>query len=211
MSNFHTSMLQEGMGSTKLNYQQDCSIGDEDSSSIVHGFKPTSQDFSLHQLGSASSGFPIGTTSSANSYGFPSTLLQSLFDSEVPQPLPQQSLFNNTHFSNDIMLSPSPTSTCWPPKYSPSSCLRPSSLPKQLQPGGGGGGGGSLQFPNNINTPFWNAPASAALNHNGIRSSSTDLLMSSSQSQYTPALSAFHEQKSNSHSFTNKVIGFIIC
>ncbi|VVA30763.1 PREDICTED: mRNAion factor [Prunus dulcis] len=196
-SNFHNSMLQEGVGV------------DEDSSSLIDGFKPMSQDFSLDQLGSSSSsGFPITSSSSAaNSYGFPSTLLQSIFDSEVSQPQPQQSLFNNNHFSNDLLLPPSPTSSCWPPRYSPSSCLRPSavSLPKQLQPGGGGGGGGGLHFPNNINTPFWNTPAATALNHgNSIRSSNG--LFSSSQSQYTaPASSALvHEHKPNSHNFTPK-------
>ncbi|XP_008224896.1 PREDICTED: transcription factor bHLH112 isoform X3 [Prunus mume] len=194
-SNFHNSMLQEGVGV------------DEDSSSLIDGFKPMSQDFSLDQLGSSSSsGFPITSSSSAaNSYGFPSTFLQSIFDSEVSQPQPQQSLFNNNHFSNDLLLPPSPTSSCWPPRYSPSSCLRPSavSLPKQLQPGGGGGGG--LHFPNNINTPFWNTPAATALNHgNGIRSSNG--LFSSSQSQLTaPASSALvHEHKPNSHNFTTK-------
>ncbi|ONI10153.1 hypothetical protein PRUPE_4G030900 [Prunus persica] len=193
-SNFHNSMLQEGVGV------------DEDSSSLIDGFKPMSQDFSLDQLGSSSSsGFPITSSSSAaNSYGFPSTLLQSIFDSEVSQPQPQQSLFNNNHFSNDLLLPPSPTSSCWPPRYSSSSCLRPSavSLPKQLQPGGGGGG---LHFPNNINTPFWNTPAATALNHgNSIRSSNG--LFSSSQSQYTaPASSALvHEHKPNSHNFTPK-------
>ncbi|BBH00787.1 basic helix-loop-helix DNA-binding superfamily protein [Prunus dulcis] len=168
-SNFHNSMLQEGVGV------------DEDSSSLIDGFKPMSQDFSLDQLGSSSSsGFPITSSSSAaNSYGFPSTLLQSIFDSEFL-------------LATQILSS---------------SCLRPSavSLPKQLQPGGGGGGGGGLHFPNNINTPFWNTPAATALNHgNSIRSSNG--LFSSSQSQYTaPASSALvHEHKPNSHNFTPK-------
>lgn len=192
-------MLQEGVGA------------DEDSSSLIDGFKPMSQDFSLDQLGSSSSsGFPITSSSSAaNSYGFPSTLFQSLFDSEVSQAQPQQSLFNNNHFSNDLLLPPSPTSSCWPPRYSPSSCLRPSgvSLPKQLQPGGGGGGGG-LHFSNNINTPFWNTPAATALNHGNSIRSSNGLFSSSQQSQYTaPASSALvHEHKPNSHNFTTKVI-----
>ncbi|XP_021809322.1 transcription factor bHLH112-like isoform X1 [Prunus avium] len=196
-SNFHNSMLQEGVGA------------DEDSSSLIDGFKPMSQDFSLDQLGSSSSsGFPITSSSSAaNSYGFPSTLFQSLFDSEVSQAQPQQSLFNNNHFSNDLLLPPSPTSSCWPPRYSPSSCLRPSgvSLPKQLQPGGGGGGGG-LHFSNNINTPFWNTPAATALNHGNSIRSSNGLFSSSQQSQYTaPASSALvHEHKPNSHNFTTK-------
>ncbi|KAM1005024.1 hypothetical protein ACFX13_005189 [Malus domestica] len=201
-SNFHNPMLQEDMGlNAKLNT---AALGDEESSSIINGFKPMNQDFSLDQLGSpSSSGFPISSSSSAaNSYGFSSALmLQTLFDSvPVPQTQPQQSLFNNNHFSNDLFLSPSPTSNCWPPRYSPNSCLRPSSLPKQLQPGGNGGSG--LQFSNNINTPFWNAPAPAALNPDNTVRSSNDLF-SSSQAQYTtPSPSPFHEKKPNSNNFT---------
>ncbi|CAN6689979.1 unnamed protein product [Malus baccata var. baccata] len=200
--NFHNPMLQEDMGlNAKLNT---AALGDEESSSIINGFKPMNQDFSLDQLGSSSSsGFPISSSSSAaNSYGFSSALmLQTLFDSvPVPQTQPQQSLFNNNHFSNDLFLSPSPTSNCWPPRYSPNSCLRPSSLPKQLQPGGNGGSG--LQFSNNINTPFWNAPAPAALNPDNTVRSSNDLF-SSSQAQYTTlSPSPFHEKKPNSNNFT---------
>ncbi|KAM1108473.1 hypothetical protein ACFX2B_005060 [Malus domestica] len=198
--NFHNPMLQEDMGlNAKLNT---AALGDEESSSIINGFKPMNQDFSLDQLGSSSSsGFPISSSSSAaNSYGFSSALmLQTLFDSvPVPQTQPQQSLFNNNHFSNDLFLSPSPTSNCWPPRYSPNSCLRPSSLPKQLQPGGNGGSG--LQFSNNINTPFWNAPAPAALNPDNTVRSSNDLFSSSQAT--TPSPSPFHEKKPNSNNFT---------
>ncbi|PQQ08827.1 transcription factor bHLH112 isoform X3 [Prunus yedoensis var. nudiflora] len=100
-SNFHNSMLQEGVGA------------DEDSSSLIDGFKPMSQDFSLDQLGSSSSsGFPITSSSSAaNSYGFPSTLFQSLFDSELPKALSSITAKAITtwwrgggglHFSNNI-------------------------------------------------------------------------------------------------------------
>ncbi|XP_008355969.2 transcription factor bHLH112-like isoform X3 [Malus domestica] len=202
-SNFHNSMLQEDMGmNTKLNTG---ALGDEESSSIINVFKPMNQDLSLDQLGSpSSSGFPISSSSSAAiSYGFSSALmLQTLFDSEpVPQTQPQQSVFNNNQFSNGPLLSPSPTSNCWPPRYSPNSCLRPSSLPKQLQPGVGGG---SLHFSNNISTPFWNAPTPAALNQDNTIRSSNDLF-SSSQAQYTtPSLSPFHEKKPNSNNFTTK-------
>ncbi|XP_048438546.1 transcription factor bHLH112 isoform X1 [Pyrus x bretschneideri] len=203
-SNFHNSMLQEDMGmNTKLNTG---ALGDEESSSLINVFKPMNQDFSLDQLGSpSSSGFPISSSSSAaNSYGFSSALmLQTLFDSEpVPQTQPQQSVFNNNQFSNGSLLSSSPTSNCWPPRYSPNSCLRPSALPKQLQPVVGGGS--SLHFSNNISTPFWNAPAPAALNQDNTIRSSNDLF-SSSQAQYTtPSLSPFHEKKPNSNNFTTK-------
>ncbi|XVE51215.1 hypothetical protein DITRI_Ditri02bG0021900 [Diplodiscus trichospermus] len=132
--------------------------------SSITTFKPINQDFPLEQqrLSSVTSsgdstptcqglsaGFPMG--SSATSYGYPSTLLQSLFEPEVPQPQ-QQSLFNQRSINymsgatatyggaNGNELSPS-----WP-KLAP--VMRPS-LPKQ-QPG-------SLQFSNN--TPFWNATA----------------------------------------------------
>ncbi|XP_004293560.1 PREDICTED: transcription factor bHLH112 isoform X3 [Fragaria vesca subsp. vesca] len=187
-SNFHNSMLPEAMGSFKQ--------------------PMNNQDFSLDQS-SSSSGFPITSSSANNSYGsggFPSQLLQNLYDpEEVVVPQPQlQSLFNNgsssmsyssaenygTLGSNALLSSPASTTTCWP-RYSPS-CLRPSLQPtQQQQPVGGSGGGGGLQF-SNINTPFWNTPA-AALNHD-IRS--TGLFPSLSQSQYTaPTAAAYDEHK----------------
>lgn len=174
------------------------------------------QDFSLDQS-SSSSGFPITPSSANNSYGggFPSQLLQSLYDSEevvVPQPQ-LQSLFNNngsssmsyssaenygTISSNDLLSSPASSTTCWP-RYSPS-CLRPSLQPRQQQQQQqSGGGGGGLHF-SNINTPFWNAPA-AALSHD-IRS--TGLFSSLSQSQYTAPTAAIYDEHKpiNSNNFT---------
>ncbi|XP_062013356.1 transcription factor bHLH112-like isoform X2 [Rosa rugosa] len=188
-SNFHNSMLQEEMGSFKQ--------------------PMNNQDFPLDQS-SSSSGFPITSSPANNSYGggFPSQLLQSLYDpEEVVVPQPQlQSLFNNgsssmsyssaesygTLGSNDLLSSPTSSTTCWP-RYSPS-CLRPSLQPRQQQQqqprgGSGSGGGGGLHF-SNINTPFWNAPA-AALNHD-IRS--TGLFPSLSQSQYTAPTAAIYDE-----------------
>ncbi|KAL6198019.1 hypothetical protein ACLB2K_027811 [Fragaria x ananassa] len=186
-SNFHNSMLPEDMSSFKQ--------------------PMNNQDFSLDQS-SSSSGFPITSSSANHSYGsggFPSQLLQNLYDpEEVVVPQPQlQSLFNNgstsmsyssaenygTLSSNALLSSPASTTTCWP-RYSPS-CLRPSLQPTQQQQQPGGGSGGGLQF-SNINTPFWNAPA-AALNHD-IRS--TGLFPSLSQSQYTaPTAATYDEHK----------------
>lgn len=178
--NNYNSMLQEDMNS-RLNYQQERGV---DSSQIqknwspknfssggdelsVTAFKSMNQDFPLDTVTSSgnckvtcqglSAGFPLG----AASYGYPSTLVQSLFD---PDPQPPQSLFDNRSMSysstanygtNSNELSPS-----WP-KLSPF-------LPKQ-QPGG-------LHFSNKA--PFWNA-SSAALTDN-IRPG----LLPSSQSQF---------------------------
>lgn len=194
-SNFHNAMLQDDMGSFKQTVNN--------------------QDFSLDQS-SSSSGFPITSSSANNSYGggFPSQLLQSLYDSEevvVPQPQ-LQSLFNSgsssmsyssaenygTISSSDLLSSQASSTACWP-RYS-SSCLRPSLQPRQQQQQQqSGGGGGGLHF-SNINTPFWNAP-SAALSHD-IRS--TGLFSSLSQSQYTAPTAAIYDEHKpiNSNNFT---------
>ncbi|XP_050368593.1 transcription factor bHLH112-like isoform X3 [Argentina anserina] len=182
--NFHNSMFPEEMSSFKQ--------------------PMNNQDFTL-DLSSSSSGFPITSSSANNSYGnsgFPSQLLQSLYDpEEVVVSQPQvQSLFNNgsssmsyssaenygTLGSNDLLSSPASSTTCWP-RYSPR-CLRPSLQPRQQQQPGGSTGGG-LHF-SNINTPFWNAPP-AALNHD-IRS--TGLFTSLSQSPYTAPTAAIYDE-----------------
>jgi hypothetical protein len=123
------------------------------------------------------------------SYGYPSTLIQSLFEPEYPQPQQAQSLFNN-RFMN--YLSPTApnygtnmtelSSPSWP-KVSP--LIKPS-LPKQ-QPS-------TLHFTNN--TPYWNASPTGI---NDIRAN----LLPSSQSQFlVPAF----EEKSNCSNLTTKVI-----
>ncbi|XP_022777385.1 transcription factor bHLH112-like [Durio zibethinus] len=165
----------------------------EDSS--ITTFKPINQDFSLEQqrLNSVtssgnsaptcqglSSGFPIGSAS----YGYPSTLLQSLFEPD-PQ-TQQQSLFNNrsinylssaaaTYGANANEFSPS-----WP-KLTP--FIRPP-LAKQ-QPS-------SLHFSNN--TPFWNASAT------GVNDDKASFLHSP-QSQF---LVQTFDEKPNCPSMTTK-------
>ncbi|XP_022724308.1 transcription factor bHLH112-like [Durio zibethinus] len=164
----------------------------EDSS--ITTFKPINQDFSLEQqrLNSVTSsgnntptcqglsaGFPMGTAS----YGYPSTLLHSLFEPD-PQPQ-QQSLFNNR--SINYMSSTAPyrananeLSPSWP-KLAP--FIRPS-LPKQ-QPS-------SIHFSNN--TPFWNASSTGG---NDVKAG----FLPSPQSQF---LVQTYEKKPNCPSLTIK-------
>ena len=166
------------------------STGGEDSS--ICALKPINQGFASDQqnrLNSINSsgdstvtcqGFPMGSAS----YGYPSTLLQGLYD---PDPQPQQYLFDNRSANYSSManyrtnlneLSPS-----WP-KYS-SPYMKPS-LPKQ-QPNT------HLHFTNN--TPFWNASAAAL---NDIRAS----FFPSSASQF---LTPTFEEKPNCSKLTTKV------
>lgn len=197
-SNFH-SVLQEETGidsSNNSQIQKDWSPKNFSTASQVTtvdaDFKPMNQEFSLDQQGlnsvtstGLSCGFPIGSAS----YGYPSTLIQSLYDPD-PQPQPQNSLFTNPSISyssasnygaiSSNELSP----TTW--SKVPNSLLKPS-MPKQ-QPSSG------LHFSNN--TPFWNASAEAL---GDIRAG----VFASSQAQYqTPNF----EQKPNSPStLLNKV------
>ncbi|XVF25938.1 hypothetical protein REPUB_Repub13aG0257000 [Reevesia pubescens] len=161
----YNSILQEDINS-RLSCRQetgmDSSQIQKDWSSKIYScpgeFKPMNQDFSLNSVTSCgnstptcqglSAGFPMVSAS----YGYPSTLLQSLFEPDIPQSQ-QQSLFNNNRSIN-YMSSATATyganandqlSPSWP---KPAPLLRPS-LPKQ-QPN-------SLHFSNN--TPFWNASA----------------------------------------------------
>lgn len=168
------------------------STGGEDSS--VCGLKPMNQGFildhqrlnSINSSGDStvtcqgfSSGFPVGSAS----YGYPSTLLQSLYD---PDPQPQQYLFDNRpmNYSStaNYRTSLNELSPSWP-KYSP--YMKPT-LPKQ-QPSS------HLHFTNN--TPFWNASAAAL---NDIRAS----FFPTSQSQF---LTPTFEEKPNCSKLTTKV------
>ncbi|KAL9392643.1 hypothetical protein Peur_016563 [Populus x canadensis] len=189
----YNSMMQEEMNSGGLN-----------SSQIQKDWSPksytsTAEDFSLDQqrLNPVNSsgnspptcqGFSTGFSMEPSaSYGYPSTLIQSLFEPEYPQPQQAQSLFNN-RFMN--YLSPTApnygtnmtelSSPSWP-KVSP---LIKSSLPKQ-QPS-------TLHFTNN--THYWNASPTGI---NDIRAN----LLPSSQSQFL--LPAF-EEKSNCSNLTTK-------
>ncbi|RVW86411.1 Transcription factor bHLH123 [Vitis vinifera] len=200
-SNYH-SMLQDDM-SSRLNgmdspqIQKDWSpknfsTGGEDSS--ICALKPMNQGFALDQqrlnsINSSgdstvtcqgfSSGFPMGSAS----YGYPSTLLQGLYD---PDPQPQQYLFDNRSMNYSSMAnyrtSMNELSPSWP-KYSP--YMKPS-LPKQ-QPNS------HLHFTNN--TPFWNASAAAL---NDIRAS----FFPSPQSQF---LTPTFEEKPNCSKLTTKL------
>lgn len=126
--------------------------------STVDAFKPMNQEFSLDQqtlnsvitsTGSLSGGFPIVSSS----YGYPSTLIQSLYESE-PQPQPQNSLFTNpsslsySSTANYGTCSNEVSPTTWSKVCN--SLMKPS-MPKQQLSG--------LHFSNN--TPFWNASAEA--------------------------------------------------
>lgn len=154
--------------------------------------KPTmDQEFSLdhHQqstglncVTSSSTGFPIGSAANNNSYGYPSTLIQSLYEPPQPQ--------NNSLFTNNPSMSynSSSTATSYGHELSPttwskvSSFLKPPSMPKQQLSG--------LHFSNN--TPFWNASADAL---NDIRAG---VLASSPQAaQYQSPLINLEEKKQN--------------
>ncbi|KAJ9129072.1 hypothetical protein P3X46_033835 [Hevea brasiliensis] len=166
----YNSILQEEMNSSGINtcsqIRKDwspksfTSTGED---SAINAFKAINQDFSLEQqrLNPLSSpgnstaatcqGLSTGFSMGSASYGYPSALIQSLFD---PDPQPQQSLFNNRNMNysspsnyGNILNELSPS---WP-KLAP--FLKPS-LPKQQQLPAGG-----LHFSNN--TPFWNASATA--------------------------------------------------
>ncbi|KAH1066002.1 hypothetical protein J1N35_030989 [Gossypium stocksii] len=164
----------------------------EDSS--ITTFKPLNQDFSLEQqrLNSLTSSgnsrptcqFPIGSVS----YGYPSTLLQTLFDPDSQPQSQQLSLFNNnrsidymsataTYEANDATES----SPSWP-RSAP--FVRPS-LPKQ-QPS-------NLHFTNNA--PLWNASATGV---NDVKAG-----FSPSQLQPEFLLQTF-EEKPNCPSLTKK-------
>ncbi|GAV89969.1 hypothetical protein CFOL_v3_33380 [Cephalotus follicularis] len=189
------SMLQEDMN-LRLSYGQERGT---DSSQIQKEWSPKSftstgenysittlkhinQDFSLEQqsLNSVSSsgnptatcqaGFPINSAS----YGYPSTLIQTLFEPDHPQQ--QQSLLTNRSMNlmpmENCGTCPHEISASWPNKLG--SFLKPSLLKQQPN---------SLHFSNN--TPFWNASATCL---NGIKTSLPPPL----QSQYLP--STFEEK-----------------
>lgn len=165
----------------------------EDSS--ITTFKPLNQDFSLEQqrLNSVTSSgnssptcqFPIGSVS----YGYPSTLLQTLFDPDSQPQAQQLSLFNNNR-SIDYMSATATygannateSSPSWP---RPAPFVRPS-LRKQ-QPS-------NLHFTNNA--PFWNASAT------GVNDVKSSFLPSQLQPEFL--LQTF-EEKPNCPSLTKKV------
>lgn len=206
----YNSMLQEDMNS-RLNYQHErgvdssqiqknwspknLSSGCDDQDSSITAFKSINQDFSLDTdsssgnctvtcRGLSSTGFPVGSSS----YGYPSTLIQSIFD---PDPQPQQSLFNNRSMSYSSSNTNFGTNTN---ELSPTWPRFPSFLPKQ-QPCG-------LHFINN--TPFWNASTAAAATATGLNANiRTNVFPSSSPSQY---LVPTFEEKPKCSNLTTKPI-----
>ncbi|XP_061368800.1 transcription factor bHLH112 isoform X2 [Gastrolobium bilobum] len=160
-SNFH-SVIQEETGIDTTNNSGGIQV------STVDAFKSMNQEFSLDQqqnLNSVTStvlsgDFQIGSAS----YGYPSTLIESLYD---PDPQPHDSLFTNPSMSYSSTAnygtSSNELSQTWPKVPS---LLKPS-MPKQQLSG--------LHFSNN--TPFWNASAEAL---NDIRAG----VFASSQPQY---------------------------
>lgn len=150
------------------------------------------QEFSLEQQNmnsGLSCGYPIGSVN--NSYNYPSSLIQSLFDPELqpePQPQPQNSLFTNPSMSSSYSSSSNELSPTW-------TSLMKHSMPKQQLSG--------LLFSNN--TPFWNASADAL---NDIRAG---VFVSSQPQHQSPN---FEDNKFNSpNTLLNKVYNylFIIC
>ncbi|KAK2978970.1 hypothetical protein RJ640_017534 [Escallonia rubra] len=129
-SNYHHnhSMLLENLNSS-FNF----SNGAQDSS--ISTFKPADQDFSLNSITTTAEGtatcqglstsFPM----SSASYGFPSTLLQNLFEADSQ---PQQSLYDDNRSSMNFYATTKPNEFLpSSPKFS--SFLRPS-LPKSRTP-----------------------------------------------------------------------------
>ncbi|KAB2025411.1 hypothetical protein ES319_D06G146400v1 [Gossypium barbadense] len=130
---FYNSILQEdidsrlnhrqetGMGSAQiLNYWSPKSYSGPGKDSSITVFEPIDQDISLNSVTSSGNSTPTCQGLSArfpmasSSYGYPSTLLHSLFQSD-PQTSEQQSLFNNR--SINYMSS---AKSSWP-KQQPSS------------------------------------------------------------------------------------------
>ncbi|XP_027332514.1 transcription factor bHLH112-like isoform X2 [Abrus precatorius] len=174
-SSFHSVFQEEtGMGGNNSQIQNDWSPKNFSSDggsqvSTVDAYKPMNQEFSLDQqsLNSVTStglsgGFPVGSAS----YGYPSTLIQSLFDPK-PQPQPQNSLFTNPTMSYSSTTNYGTCSNEPSPTWSKVSSLLKPSMPKQQLSG--------LHFSNN--TPFWNASAEAL---NDLRAG----VFASSQAQY---------------------------
>ncbi|XP_038691873.1 transcription factor bHLH112-like isoform X2 [Tripterygium wilfordii] len=135
-------------------------------SSVLNNFTAMNQEFCLDQqrqnsintrsncttsCESLSAGFPVSATAS---YGYNSTVIQSLLFEPADDPQSaHQSLFNNypSNYGTDLNDQLMPAS--WP-QLSPNNYLKPS-LPKQLQPT-------SLHFTNN--KPFLVSSSGTALN-----------------------------------------------
>ncbi|ESW20274.1 hypothetical protein PHAVU_006G195000 [Phaseolus vulgaris] len=198
-SDFHSVLQEEtGMGggsSHDSQIQKDWSPKNFSSAagqdSTVDAFKSMNQEFSLDQqslssvvtsTGSLSDGFPVVSAS----YGYPSTLIQSLYEPEA-QPQPQNSLFTNPTMSYSS--STANYGTCsneLSPTWSKISSLLKPSTPKQQLSG--------LHFSDT--TSFWNGSAEAL---HDIRAG----VFASSQPQYqTPK---FEDKSNTPNTLLNKL------
>ncbi|KAG4977958.1 hypothetical protein JHK86_037432 [Glycine max] len=187
-SNWNQSLLGSGFDSV---LQEETGIGGGSQVSTVDALKPMNQEFSLDQqslnsvvtsTGSLSGGFPVVSAS----YGYPSTLIQSLYEPE-PQPQQQNSLFTNPSMSySSSSANYGICSNELSPTWSKVSSLPKPSMPKQQLSG--------LHFSNN--TAFWNSSAEAL---NDIRAG----VFTSSQAQYQTA--KFEEKPNCPNTLLNKV------
>ncbi|KAG4971570.1 hypothetical protein AAZX31_13G231900 [Glycine max] len=187
-SNWNQSLLGSGFDSV---LQEETGIGGGSQVSTVDALKPMNQEFSLDQqslnsvvtsTGSLSGGFPVVSAS----YGYPSTLIQSLYEPE-PQPQQQNSLFTNPSMSySSSSANYGICSNELSPTWSKVSSLPKPSMPKQQLSG--------LHFSNN--TAFWNSSAEAL---NDIRAG----VFTSSQAQYQTA--KFEEKPNCPNTLLNKL------
>ncbi|PSS10320.1 Transcription factor bHLH112 like [Actinidia chinensis var. chinensis] len=124
-NNYNSCMLQEDMNLRQEN-GMDCSqiqkewnlkefsiVGRQDSNSSIDEFNQTSQGFS-----------PMVSTS----YGYPSTILQTLFD---PDPQPPQSIFDNRSLNYHSTTTCETNSNGFSPSFEKFAPLMRPSLPKQ--------------------------------------------------------------------------------
>ncbi|KAK7328012.1 hypothetical protein VNO77_22106 [Canavalia gladiata] len=193
-SNWNQPLLQESSFHSVL--QEETGIGGGSNSQIqvstVDAFKSMNQEFSLDQqsLNSVTNtgltgGFPAGS----DSYGYPSTLIQSLYDPKPqpqPQPQPQNSLFTNPTMSYSSATNYATCSNKLSPTWSKVSSPLKLSIPKQQL--------GGLHFSNN--NPSWNASAEAL---NDIRSG----VFPSSQPQYQ--MPKFEDKSNSPNTQLNKL------
>ncbi|KAJ8761770.1 hypothetical protein K2173_004581 [Erythroxylum novogranatense] len=181
-NSYNSVLQQKGMNASQIqkDWSPKCFTSTSDDSS-VNAFKSINQDFSLDQqrlspMTRYANSIPacqrLSSTgfSASTSYGFPSSLVQCLFEPDHPHP--QQQLFNNRSINYATNLNE--LSTSWA-KISP---FMKSSLPKEEH-------SNILQFSNN--TPFCNVLATPI----------ADVKASFMPSLHTHFLAPTLEEKSN--------------
>ncbi|KAI4296546.1 hypothetical protein L6164_036495 [Bauhinia variegata] len=189
--NFHSLLQEETVMDSSPQAKSFSSCGGAQVSTINDSLKPMNQEFPLDQQnlssGSSTVTFPIGNSAS---YGFPSSLMQSLYEPETHhQQQPQHSLFTNRSMAyssstgNYVTNSSNDLSPTWSNKVS--SLLKP----KQHLSG--------LHFSNN--TPFWNASADAFAD---LRTG----VFGSSQPQYNHQTPKFDEKHNSPNLITKAKI-----